>query len=423
MDVVAEKIPLVRTDNREIYLPRFCDGDPDANKTAAVDEDESIGALIKDAPEKAFKYAYRYGIALGIDFLSKYDKLNVPATNAYVIKVMKPDPCLIFSFGFNGFFVHDDSMPIHNIPCRPALDAERTQLALFMRQLDPEAKYGLASGWYFVNADVAEATLVQTPDHADIQSALDQLTAELHKLQPKKVQRKSKDSRPKPQRTRMDKLRMDHARYLAKYGAIRSRRKKKDAREEGVASVAAPSTSSSKKHGHQSHHPRHKKSKKERRSDLSAVPREHYDADDGDGNGEEGTDDEERPAVDEEDENAILFKDLFGSDDETTPKDPLNPLSPPPPPPPSSALISSPPHDDTAPSCAAVMPSVAFLPKPPTVDAVEDAHRAQHHRGHHRHKHHRHSTQKSHETKNKKKHQHARSDPHLTPPAKRQKTH
>lgn len=141
--------------------------------------ESEIATLLHEGKHIPFRYAWRYGIVIGIDYIEKNNKMNVPAAGAYVIKINKPFPCLFFSFGVHGFFIKDEyeNQPYCPVavtwPTTTLISAEeRVMLGSFMQSMDFMGEHGLRADWWFIDAVNSEAVLIQSPSESEIQNAL-----------------------------------------------------------------------------------------------------------------------------------------------------------------------------------------------------------------------------------------------------------
>lgn len=140
--------------------------------SAELDKDNlTISKFIAAPKSKDFRFAYRFGIALGLDFLQKAEKMKIAAPNAYVIKINKPTPCLFFTFGYAGFFL-DSQMGLACIRPTCISKAEKRAIGAFMCAMDPKTEYNLRANWWFIDAVASEATIIQNPSEQQIAKQL-----------------------------------------------------------------------------------------------------------------------------------------------------------------------------------------------------------------------------------------------------------
>lgn len=116
-----------------------------------------------------FVYAYKYGIAMSIDFFEKYapeEYKSLDIDGCFIFKLTRPASIYFFSFGFSGFLAeHNDTpMEVHWAPT--VVKKWMRMNGWFMHRMDGNAEFGLRSSWYAINAKAAGAVLLKKPDTA-----------------------------------------------------------------------------------------------------------------------------------------------------------------------------------------------------------------------------------------------------------------
>jgi hypothetical protein len=114
-----------------------------------------------------FKYAYKYGILFGEDYLKSFTpKKGITLEGAFVFKIRSPSSMYFYSFGFSGFIILDRE-PISVKPSPLMIKTEEMALAIFMWQMDHTMSNNLRSSWYFIDAELSKAEIIQYPSQKD----------------------------------------------------------------------------------------------------------------------------------------------------------------------------------------------------------------------------------------------------------------
>lgn len=119
--------------------------------------------------ESSFVYAYKYGLAMSVDFFEKYALEEFKTLNVdgcFIFRLSRPVPIYLFSFGFSGFLSERSDSPIevHWPPC--VTKKWKRMNGWFMHMMDRNMEFGLVSNWYAVDAKAAGAVLLRRPDKA-----------------------------------------------------------------------------------------------------------------------------------------------------------------------------------------------------------------------------------------------------------------
>ena len=110
-----------------------------------------------------FRYAYKYGIAFGEDFMDKHLPKDLDVEGMFIVKIAMPFSNFFFSLGHAGFFAYGaEPVQIKHAPfvCKQ----EQCRLSRFLHKIDPRNEFHLRPAWYFIDAEKANAVMIKCPN-------------------------------------------------------------------------------------------------------------------------------------------------------------------------------------------------------------------------------------------------------------------
>lgn len=110
-----------------------------------------------------FRYAYKYGIAFGEDFMNKHLPKDLDVEGMFIVKIAMPSLNYFFSLGHAGFFAYgNEPVQIKHAPV--VCKQEHRRLSRFLHMIDPKNEFHLRPAWYFIDAEKANAAMIKCPD-------------------------------------------------------------------------------------------------------------------------------------------------------------------------------------------------------------------------------------------------------------------
>lgn len=119
---------------------------------------------------KCTRYLMKKAIVLSNEFMTKnipkelLDKVDL--RGAYIIRLSKPIPCLMFAFGASGSFMPD--IPSLKYTVIDKSFAEDECFGRMFDTIDPDNKYKLKAGYYHIDLKDADAKFVRIPSDEEI---------------------------------------------------------------------------------------------------------------------------------------------------------------------------------------------------------------------------------------------------------------
>lgn len=110
-----------------------------------------------------FRYAYKYGIAFGEDFMNKHFPKDLDVEGMFIVKIAMPSLNYFFSLGHAGFFAYSNE-PVQIKHAPVVCKQEHRRLSRFLHMIDPKNEFHLRPAWYFIDAEKANAAMIKCPD-------------------------------------------------------------------------------------------------------------------------------------------------------------------------------------------------------------------------------------------------------------------